>query len=437
MWYAYPRSVNVMMFWRWQRIGIQVTTSVILLRLKHTYNQRYEKFLMRWGSGLFWMYAIQCLTGITLALNFTPIFDTGTLAILFIWWETSTGSLLIRIHSEMANLLFVVLYLHVFTKLYTSLDNGDVTSQVSWLSGSVILILTYIAGVTGAIMPCSTLSEVTATIVGSALASLVYVKFDFLETIIVPGVALNEEAIFRTFIIHAVAPLLGLVIGLIHMVTLHVHKYTAGGGFERLMLLPRFRATQRWSYGNRYWTRAFGTWTRIFVVVAGVHILHVLFKLVKAAASYGLMNSEYWPITEVIDFVLTIPHWYLRPLMGALVTIPHHYLGFIYIGIFFILIINAPWNYEVSEDSNWENRDDSSTTGTTTTRSDWIHSIIALNFVLSAMFTTAIIPTGKYFIAIGSMDGLVYTYWALLFYLAGAAQSGFFTHRKNWAVLGQ
>jgi hypothetical protein len=44
-------------------------------------------------------------------------------------------------------------------------------------------------------MPCSTLSEVTATIVGSALASLVYIKFDFLETLIVPGVALNEETI--------------------------------------------------------------------------------------------------------------------------------------------------------------------------------------------------------------------------------------------------
>ena len=113
------------------------------------------------------------------------------------------------------------------------------------MSGSTVLLLTYAAGVTGAIMPCSTLSEVTATIVGSALASLVYVKFDFLETLIVPGVALNEEAIFRTFLIHAATPLLGLVIGLIHMITLHLHKYTAGGGFERLASLPRLRGTQR------------------------------------------------------------------------------------------------------------------------------------------------------------------------------------------------
>ena len=108
-----------------------------------------------------------------------------------------------------------------------------------------MFIFTYVAGVTGAIMPCSTLSDVTATIVGSMLASLVYVKFDFLETLMVPGAALNEESIWRTFVLHAIVPLGGLILGLIHMVTLHVHKYSAGGGFKRLTVFPRFRETRR------------------------------------------------------------------------------------------------------------------------------------------------------------------------------------------------
>lgn len=101
-------------------------------------------------------------------------------------------------------------------------------------------------------MPCSTLGEVTATIVGSVLTSLVYVKFDFLETLMVPGVSLNEDAIWRTFVIHALTPFAGLGLGLIHMVTLHTHKYSAGGGFKRLNILPRFRETRRWNYANRY-----------------------------------------------------------------------------------------------------------------------------------------------------------------------------------------
>jgi TRAP-type uncharacterized transport system fused permease subunit len=77
------------------------------------------------------------------------------------------------------------------------------------------------------------------------LASLVYVKFDFLETLMVPGLALNEETIWRTFVVHALIPFLGLFVGLMHMVTLHTHKYSAGGGFKRLTVFPRFRETRR------------------------------------------------------------------------------------------------------------------------------------------------------------------------------------------------
>jgi hypothetical protein len=55
---------------------------------------------------------------------------------------------------------------------------------------------------------------------------------------------------------------------------------------------------------------------------------------------------------------------------------------------------------------------------------------VALNFFMGAIFTTSIIPTGKYFIAMGGMDGLVYTYWTILFYLAGAAQITLHIARK-------
>lgn len=101
-------------------------------------------------------------------------------------------------------------------------------------------------------MPCSILGEVTATITGSAISSLVYVKFDFLEVLLVPGMALNEEAIWRTYVVHACVPLLTLMLGFLHMLFLHKNKYSGAGGFKRLAALPRFRETRRWRYANRY-----------------------------------------------------------------------------------------------------------------------------------------------------------------------------------------
>jgi quinol-cytochrome oxidoreductase complex cytochrome b subunit len=59
----------------------------------------------------------------------------------------------VRLHSEVGNLLFLFLYGHVLTKLWTSIDAADADGYATWVSGSTIFALTYVAGVTGAIMP--------------------------------------------------------------------------------------------------------------------------------------------------------------------------------------------------------------------------------------------------------------------------------------------
>lgn len=126
--------------------------------------------------------------------------------------------------------------------------------------------------------------------------------------------------------------------------------------------------------------------------------------------SYSFSNFDYWPINDNIDFVLAVPHWYLRPLMGALVTIPHHYLGFIYIGMFFGAIALVPWLNEGNDDSAWGFPDAADTEGYVSTRWDTTHTLCFSAFLFGAMFTTAIVPTGKYFINVGSMDNLVASY---------------------------
>ncbi len=245
-------SSRSMFRWRWLEAGVLSFTLLVVPRLKKYYIQRYEKTLMRWGSGLFWVYAFQCLFGVLLVIGHANFFDSGLPAVLHLWWETSHGSFLVRLHSEFGNLIFLFLFSHVLTKLWTSVDSSDSDGYISWISGSLLFIFSYVAGVTGAIMPCSTLSEVTATIVGSGLGSLVFVKFDFLEVLLVPGMALNDDSFFRSYVVHALVPLLSLGLGFLHMSLLHRNKYSGAGGFKRLPLVPRFRATRRWLYASYY-----------------------------------------------------------------------------------------------------------------------------------------------------------------------------------------
>ena len=415
--------------WRFGRIGLLLRDLGSLLRLKKGYPQRYEKTLMRWGSGLFWVYLFQCIFGIFITIDYCLAFDTGLPGVIHLWWETAYGSFLVRLHSEFGNLVFLFIYGHIFTKLWTSVDSSDADGYATWVSGSMIFVLSYVAGVTGAIMPCSTLSEVTATITGSAINSVIYVKFDFLETILIPGMVLNEDAIFRTFVVHACVPLGAWFLGFLHMILLHKNKYSGAGGFKRMAWLPRFRGTRRWYYSNRYWSRAIGTWFRMFLGMAIIRFVADLFWPHNIGVVYSFCNFEYWPINENIDFALAIPHWYLRPLMGSLVTIPHHYLGFIYIVLYFLVVIFVPWFNERGDDDAWGPADNADSDGWVTTRWDTTHSLIFSSFLFAAVFTCAIIPTGRYFIDVGSMDTLVLAYWLVIGYVLFFARAGFYTIR--------
>ena len=101
----------------------------------------------------------------------------------------------------------------------------------------IIFIFTYLAGITGAIMPCSILGEVTATVIGSAVSSLSFTRFNFLETILLPGCGLSDETLFRVFVIHAVAPSIVLVLSLDNLNNLHATEYTDEDEMEPTFLI--------------------------------------------------------------------------------------------------------------------------------------------------------------------------------------------------------
>ena len=107
------------------------------------------------------------------------------------------------------------------------------------MSGSLIFVFTYIAGITGAIMPCSILAEVTATVIGSAISSLSFIGFDFLETLMIPGMGLTDDTLSRVFLIHALFPVLALLIVTDHLNNLHCTEYTDEDEME-IIFLTRF-----------------------------------------------------------------------------------------------------------------------------------------------------------------------------------------------------
>jgi quinol-cytochrome oxidoreductase complex cytochrome b subunit len=88
-----------------------------------------------------------------------------------------------------------------------------------------LVCLFYATGVTGAVMPCSVLSEVTATIVGYSMNSLVIFSFDFFETLLIPGLGLTDETMSRVFLAHLILPSIVFIFGFDHVNNLHFCVY--------------------------------------------------------------------------------------------------------------------------------------------------------------------------------------------------------------------
>ena len=359
------------------------------------------------GSVLLLFYFFQTLTGLLLGLVYSWVFDTGLPGVIFIWWETYNGSFLIRLHSEFGNIVFFLLYIHILIKIWNNSYQAEVDH--TWLSGIIILIFTYVAGVTGAIMPCSILAEVTATVIGYAINSLSFINFDFLSTPIIPGLGLTDDTMVRVFLIHGLFPILALIIVIDHLNNLHSTEYTDEDEME-LLFFTRFE------YWDDFIWLELGFWFEIFIIFIFFRFFADFFWPAYMTITYGLSNFEFWPILEEIDFVLAIPHWYLRPLMSSLVVIPHHYLGFFYIIIFFLSLIMLPF---------WE---DTEKISKSEINSDYLFIKLPsdLNFILIYFFilffllmsfTTLIVPTGRYFVSLGSSETLVFTFWFLIIFL--------------------
>lgn len=88
-----------------------------------------------------------------------------------------------------------------------------------------------------------------------------------------------------------------------------------------------------------------------------------------------------------------------------------------------------PWLNEANDDDAWGYVDATDCEAWSTNRWDTLNTIMFIIFVFSAMFSASIVPTGKYFISIGSMDGLVCGYWLLLAYILFLSQVAFYTVR--------
>lgn len=158
----------------------------------------------------------QIVTGIFLAMHYTPHVDIAFSSVIHIIRDVNYGWLLRTIHANGASFFFICLYLHVGRGLYY----GSYLFTLTWFTGIFLLLLTIGAAFIGYVLPWGQMSFWGATVITNLLSAIPYVG-DLIVQWLWGGFAVDNATLNRFFSFHFLIPFIILGMVVIHLLFLH------------------------------------------------------------------------------------------------------------------------------------------------------------------------------------------------------------------------
>jgi quinol-cytochrome oxidoreductase complex cytochrome b subunit len=164
------------------------------------------------------MLVIQILTGIFLAMHYTPHIDLAFNSVEHIMRDVNNGWLIRYTHANGASFFFIVVYVHIFRGLYYG---SYITPRESlWCSGVVIFILMMATAFMGYVLPWGQMSFWGATVITNLFSAVPFVGKDIVDWLW-GGFAVDNPTLNRFFSLHFTMPFVIAGAVIIHLVLLH------------------------------------------------------------------------------------------------------------------------------------------------------------------------------------------------------------------------
>lgn len=268
---------------------------------------------------------IQIITGIVLAMHYTPHVDMAFDSVEHIMRDVNYGWLMRYIHSNGASMFFIVVYIHIFRGLYYG--SYKAPREILWWIGLAILLMMMATAFVGYVLPWGQMSFWGATVITNLFSAIPVVG----ETIVSwlwGGFTVDNPTLNRFFSLHYLMPFVIVGAVVVHLWALHVHKSNNPLGID-------IKGPQDTIPFHPYYT---------VKDLAGMGIFLLVF------AYFVFFNPDllghpdnYTPANPLLTPPHIVPEWYFLPFYAILRAIPDKLLGVIAmfgsIGILFLL----PW----------------------------------------------------------------------------------------------
>ncbi|MFT5485970.1 MAG: quinol-cytochrome oxidoreductase complex cytochrome b subunit [Paracoccaceae bacterium] len=252
---------------------------------------------------------IMIVTGITLAMHYTPHTAMAFDSVERIMRDVNYGWLIRYIHMNGASMFFIVVYIHMFRGLY--FGSYKAPREILWILGVVILLLMMATAFMGYVLPWGQMSFWGATVITNLFSAIPLVG-DWIVTLLWGGFAVDNPTLNRFFSLHYLMPFVLVGVIVLHIWALHVHGSNNPIGIDT-------KGEQDVIPFHPYYT---------VKDMFGLGVFLVFFSLFIFFAPDFLGHPDnYIEANALSTPAHIVPEWYFLPFYAILRAVPANFVG--------------------------------------------------------------------------------------------------------------
>ena len=288
-------------------------------------NLRNLNYFWTFGGILAFMLGSQIVTGIVLAMHYTPQASLAFDSVEHIMRDVNYGWLLRYWHAAGASMFFFAVYVHIFRGMYYG--SYKAPREVLWLLGIVIYLLMMATGFMGYVLPWGQMSFWGATVITSLFGAIPFIG-NWLTHLLWGGFAVDNSTLNRFFSLHYLLPFMIAGVVVLHIWALHVPGSNNPAGIEK-------KTAKDTLPFHPYFTVKDGFGLACFLVLYAWVVFYV--------PNYLMDASNYIEANPLVTPQHIKPEWYYLPFYAILRSIPSKLIGVVAMFMAIVLLAFLPW----------------------------------------------------------------------------------------------
>jgi ubiquinol-cytochrome c reductase cytochrome b subunit len=283
-------------------------------------------YMWVFGAILSFMLVAQIVTGVVLAMHYTPETTLAFDSVEKIMRDVNWGTILRYAHANGASMFFLAVYIHIFRGMYYG--SYKEPREVLWILGVIIFMLMMATGFLGYVLPWGQMSFWAATVITN-LFSAIPVVGTSITTWLLGGYSVDNPTLNRFYALHYLVPFIIVAIVILHVWALHVTGQNNPSGVE---VKDIKKDTVPFT---PYATLKDGVGIAAFLVVYA--------WLTFFVPNYLGHPDNYIEANPLVTPPHIVPEWYFLPFYAILRAIPNKLIGVIALFTSILITAALPW----------------------------------------------------------------------------------------------